>query len=97
MRNHDSLFGAGRFAALAALALAALAAGSGCAQLAFSSDEQTLLDQAAAEARYMDAHWASRSAADRADFVRQNALRWQYFADLVHGRRPAATTTGGDQ
>ena len=77
-------------AALAAAALVALlAACSGCAGLAFSSGEQDLLDRSAAEARSMDRSWAARSPAEQADFARQNALRWQYFADLVHGRRPA--------
>ena len=85
-----------RRAAGAILVAGLLAGASGCAGLALSGGEQELLDQSTAEARFMDRTWAARPAAEQADFVHQNALRWQAFADLVHGRRPATVAAGGE-
>lgn len=84
-----------RAAAATVILIGLLLACTGCAGLGLSSGEQDLLDRSTAEARFMDRSWAARSPAEQADFVHQNALRWQYFADLAHGRQPAASEEDG--
>lgn len=66
-----------------------LAVCAGCAGVGLSSGELGLLDSATADARFMARSWSVRSEAERAEFVHENALRWQYFGDLARGRRPA--------
>jgi len=70
-----------------------LATLAGCAGVGLSSEELTLLDAATADARFVSRTWSARSEVERREFVRHNALRWQYFGDLAHGRRPAPLST----
>ena len=79
-------------AALAATVLAAmfLCAG-GCAGLSMTSEELRLLESATADARFVDRSWDDLGEAERREFVRENALRWQAFDALAHGRPGTAT------
>ena len=78
-----------RKTALVAVIVWVLATCAGCAGVGLSGGELDLLDAATADARFMDRTWSARSEAERAEFVHENALRWQYFGDLAHGRRPS--------
>jgi len=87
-RCRHGTIGAARLLVLAALAAGLLGPCAGCAGLGFRAGELELLESSAADARFMDRTWTVRSEAERREFVGENALRWQYFNDLVHGRRP---------
>jgi hypothetical protein len=74
---------------LVAVVVWVLATCAGCAGVGLSDGELDLLDASTADARFMDRTWPARSEAERLEFVHENALRWQYFGDLAHGRRPS--------
>jgi len=74
---------------LPAIALLGACLLAGCAGVGLSGREVELLEASTADARFMSRTWSYRSAAERRGFARENARRWTYFNDLVHGRRPA--------
>lgn len=75
---------------MAAVVLVAVLVCGGCAGAGLTGAEVELIDGSAADARFVARHWGSLSADEQGEFVRENALRWGYFSDLVHGRRPGA-------
>jgi len=85
-----------RRVAMAAAAAVLAAALAGCAGLGLSAEEAQLLDAASADAAFVDARWEALAEAERREFVRENALRWRWFGDLAHGRRPAAEEVGDE-
>ncbi|MBN2583392.1 MAG: hypothetical protein JXL80_10005 [Planctomycetes bacterium] len=81
-----------RCARALAVLLAMVPAVSGCAGLCLSDDEMQLLEASTADARFVGRVWAGLSADEQKEFVDQNALRWEYFNDLAHGRCPTASS-----
>jgi len=75
-------------AALAAAVALAVACG-GCAGLGMTGEQVELLDAATADARFVDRSWAALTESERREFVGENALRWEHFSAMAHGRRPA--------
>ena len=96
-RWRQATMGAMRLLILATVVAGLLGPCTGCAGLGFRAGEMELLESSAADARFMDRTWAERSETERREFVGENALRWRYFNDLVHGRQPVCTaeSTGG--
>lgn len=81
----------GVFAALALAAIvAALASLGGCVGTGLTGTEVELIDASAADARFVDRNWSQLDEAERRTFIGENALRWSYFSNLVHGTPPQA-------
>lgn len=86
MKNEQIVAAIAVVAALVALLPVAC---GGCVGTGLTGGEVELIDASAADARFVDRNWSQFDEAERRAFIGENALRWSYFSNLVHGTPPA--------